>query len=104
MIDPKKKVEVGGGVSPVVAGVAGVVLGAGMAAVGMMAAKNDDLKEKVKGVVGEVKKGAADYVGGIRDKAEESKEDLKNVINEATDKLREQVEITKKKVDKKWKK
>ncbi len=63
--DDKKK-----GMSPMAAGVAGAVVGAGLAVAGAVALKDEKNRAKVKGALQSVKKQASDYVDEIQEKAQ----------------------------------
>lgn len=59
------------GMSPMAAGVAGAVVGAGIAVAGAMALKDEKNRAKVKGALNAVKKHASDYVDDLQEKTHE---------------------------------
>lgn len=70
--DDKKK-----GMSPMAAGVAGAVVGAGLAVAGAVALKDEKNRAKVKGALQSVKKQASDYVDEIQEKAQKQGSETK---------------------------
>ena len=67
-------------VSPVVAAVTGVAVGAGLATVGIMAMKNDKNKEKVKKVINTVKSKASNYLKKTEKQVDEGKKKLVKTV------------------------
>ena len=57
------------GMSPMAAGVAGAVVGAGIAVAGAMALKDEKNRAKVKGALKAVKKQASEYVDDLQERA-----------------------------------
>lgn len=105
MSDSNKKEEiVSGGISPIVAAVAGAVVGAGAVIVSALTMDKGKAEDKAREVIDEVKKKTVGYVEDIKEKAVDSKEDLKKALNDAGDMLRDEAEKAKKEVKKTWKK
>ena len=70
------------GMSPVAAGIAGAVVGAGIAVAGTVALKDEKNRAKVKGVLKAVKKQTGDYVEDLQKKAHKQQSEAKKKMSE----------------------
>jgi hypothetical protein len=68
--------------NPLAAGVAGAVVGAGIAVAGAVALKDEKNRAKVKGVLKAVKKKANGYVAELEKKANQQQDEAKEKIGE----------------------
>lgn len=81
MNDNKKHNQVGGGVNPVAAAVAGAVV-AGVAVAGAMALSSTEIQDKVKNVVTDVKANFQEGKTAVLDKAQKVEGIVKNAADE----------------------
>jgi len=68
------------GISPIIAGVAGAVIGAGIVAGAVLSDKNN--RERVKKTLIDAKDQAVDYVEGMQKQAKDKKEEVETQLTE----------------------
>src|SRR5690349_18852184 len=84
-----KSVKLPNNVNPIIAGVAGAVVGAGVGIAGAMALKNDQVREKAEKVVQSIGGKATEFAESVKkeastqleQKADEATEDVKKAIS-----------------------
>jgi hypothetical protein len=83
MTDTKQTQNKKAGVSPVAAGVAGAIVGAGVAVAATAAMKDEKTREQVKKVLTKVKDQASEYMNDRKTKQmlEEGKKRVKSALN-----------------------
>ncbi len=87
MIDQKeKRFKKKDGVNPVVAAAAGAIVGAGVAAAGVVALNDERNREKVKEVLANVKEQAKGYIEDIKKKEQAEKEEVEQNLSEGKEK------------------
>lgn len=84
----KKHNEENGDISPVVAAITGVVIGAGVAIAGAVALKDEKNREKVKEVLTNVKDQAIGYVEDMQKQVEDKKGEVKEKLAEGKEKVK----------------
>lgn len=94
-----KQKEMKGGVHPLVAAVAGAVVGAGVAAVGVVLSDKKN-REKVADTVTGVKKDVVDLVKKTQKQAESQKNELQKRFSEDKEKINKAVSVAKDSVGK----
>jgi hypothetical protein len=83
MTNQKKQDKPNEGINPIVVGVAGAVVGAGIAVAGAMALKDDKNRAKVMGALKNVKDQALDIVDGMQNQVEDKKEIVEGKVKKA---------------------
>lgn len=83
MTNQKKQNKPDAGINPLVAGVAGAVVGAGIAVAGAMALKNEKNRAKVMGTLNNVKDQALNLVEDIQNQAGDKKEIVEGKVKKA---------------------
>lgn len=96
----KGKEEKVGGISTVVAAVAGAIAGAGVAITGAIIMSDKKNRDKVEGVINNFKEEVGDKKDEVEKKFLEEKENIKNAVIGAVDSLETLVEDTKNKATK----
>lgn len=85
----KNKIQKKDGVNPVVAAAAGVIVGAGVVAAGVVALNDEKNREKVKEVLANVKEQAKGYIEDIKKKEQAEKEEVEQNLAEGKEKVAE---------------
>lgn len=77
-----------GGVSPVMAAVAGAVVGAGVAVAGAIVLEDKKNREKIKKVLNNTKNQAINYMESIQKQAENRKGEIEEKLTEGKEKVK----------------
>ena len=81
-VQPKKTSQVSAGVSPVVAAVTGVVVGAGLAIAGVVAMKDKKNQEKVREAVDNTKDKAAELMKDVQEQASKTQDEVETSLSD----------------------
>ena len=88
-----------GGVNPVMAAVAGAVVGAGVAVAGAMVLEDKKNREKVKKVFTDVKNQAIDYVEDMQKQIRDKRDGIEEKITDGKNKVQKVTKSVKKSLD-----
>lgn len=95
MIGTKKQTDKTKHINPVVAAVAGAVVGVGAAVAGAVVLQDEKNRKKVQQVLGDVRDQAMGYVENLQKQATTKREEIEDKITEGTEKLHEMQDAAK---------